>query len=244
MEYAEKMFLVPQHQLDKLRNDHSPGSIRQVVENDLDVSIRNILGRNNLDAHEKAKLYASVLQRYLTIVKQGEMETNTLTLSLPPASNVNTVTNVEPDGGYDVITDVLRNVPSRSKKNVEYVLDKMSKSKDVSSWNELGEFVLNGRTVPGSHILDLVKSITAPHLVSDARRPRGWGEFLEAFAILNIPMSTVPNKHVREKISLLKNRNPDGYDTQQKDIAQTLVKSVETPVFVSPIIDRSKWLDF
>ena len=70
MEYAEKMFLVPQHQLDKLKSENSRGTIRQIVENDLDVSIRNILGRNGLDAHEKAKLYAAVLQRYLTIVNQ------------------------------------------------------------------------------------------------------------------------------------------------------------------------------
>ena len=49
--YAEKMFLVPQHQLDKLKSENSRGTIRQIVENDLDVSIRNILGRHDLDSH-------------------------------------------------------------------------------------------------------------------------------------------------------------------------------------------------
>ena len=76
----------------------------------------------------------------------------------------------------------------------------------MSSWNESGEFVVNGCAVSGSHILHLVKSITMPYRVSDDRRPLGWAEFLEAFAVLNIPLSTIPNKHVREKIILLKNK--------------------------------------
>ena len=57
--------------------------LRQAVENELDTSINNVLSRTDLDQHEKAKLYTGLLQRYLTLVKQGALETNTLTLSLP-----------------------------------------------------------------------------------------------------------------------------------------------------------------
>ncbi len=50
-----------------------------------------------------------------------------------------------------------------------------------------------GRVINGSHMLDLVKSITAPHTIRDEYRPRGWSEFLDAFAVLNIPFSTITN---------------------------------------------------
>ncbi len=41
MEYAEKMYLVPQHQLDKARTENVRETIQQSVENDLDVAMRN-----------------------------------------------------------------------------------------------------------------------------------------------------------------------------------------------------------
>ncbi len=37
----------------------------------LDVAIRNILQRSDLDPHGKAKLYTKVLQIFFTIVKTG-----------------------------------------------------------------------------------------------------------------------------------------------------------------------------
>ncbi len=40
------------------------------------------------------------------------------------------------------------------------------------------------RVISGSHVLDLVKGITAPHTIRDEYRPRGWNEFLEAFAVI------------------------------------------------------------
>ncbi len=56
MEYAEKMYLVPQHQLDKARTENVRETIQQSVENDLDVAMRNILLRTDLNPYEKAKL--------------------------------------------------------------------------------------------------------------------------------------------------------------------------------------------
>ncbi len=46
-------------------------NIQQVVENDLDMAIRNILLRTDLDQCEKVKLYSNILTRFLMIVKQG-----------------------------------------------------------------------------------------------------------------------------------------------------------------------------
>ena len=82
------------------------------------------------------------------------------------------------------------------EKNASYVMDKISKSGDVASWNDEGEFIFKGKTIKGSHMLDLVKNLTAPHKVSDDRRPLGWPEMFQTVANLNIPFSTIPNVSV------------------------------------------------
>ncbi len=60
----------------------------------------------------------------------------------------------------------------------------MSNVKQLCSWTDSGEFVFKGRVIDGSHMLDLVKSITASHMIRDEYRPCGWSEFLDAFAFL------------------------------------------------------------
>ena len=209
MENAEKMYLVPQRQLDRLRgyDNTTPLPIRQTAETDLDVSIKNILSRDDLDPHEKAKQYTSLLHRYLSLIKQGDLETNSLTLTVPTPS-VNTVDQSLPSTqtvavgveNDNMFKEILKNVPSRNRKNVHYILDKMFQSKDLASWNE-SEFISNGSAIRGSHIFDLVKGVTASHMVDARRRPLGWREFLRAVADLNIPLATVPNRRVKDEIS-------------------------------------------
>ncbi len=53
--------------------------------------------------------------------------------------------------------------------------------------------MFKGRVITGSPMLDLVKSITAPHTIRDEYRPRGWNIFLDTFTVLNIPFSTISN---------------------------------------------------
>lgn len=40
--------------------------------------------------------------------------------------------------------------------------------------------------------------------MNTSRRPMGWQEFLSAIAELNIPLSTVPNRRVKEEINSFK----------------------------------------
>ncbi len=148
MEYAEKMYLVLQHQLDKARTENVRETIQQSVENDLDVAMRNILLRNDLNPYEKAKLYTNTLSRFLTIGKQGDRESGVLTQSLPDPTHkdeVPTVASVEDDGAEEhVVDEVLKNVPSRSVKNSRYILDKMSKAKGLSSVERIGGVCVQG----------------------------------------------------------------------------------------------------
>lgn len=257
LEHTERMYLVSQRQLDKLKTPRE--SIHQDVEKDLDTTIRDILHRGDLEPHEKAKMYTSVLQRFLTLAKLADRETNALTLSLPSSDHADKeepmmTTDVNDQEVLDIVADdVLKNVPQRNAKNVLYILDKMSKSKDVASWTDSGEFVFKGRTIPDSHMLDLVKSVMAPQKILDERRPAGWSEFLEAFAALNIPYSTVPNHYVRRTINSFKTKSTPRITKSSKkskkrraDLSTPTRQSnyPEDGVFKSPILDQSMWLSF
>ncbi len=258
MEYAEKHYVIPQNQLNKLRAGGVRETIQQTVENDLDIAIRNILQRTDLDPHGKVKLYSNVLQRFLTIVKQGDLESGTLTLAIPkhdadaPAVNAPVNPSSNNDYGEDqIVTEILNNVPQRSLKNVKYILDKMSNAKPLSSWTSSGEFVFKGHVISGSHVLDLVKSITAPHTIRDEYRPRGWNEFLDAFAVLNIPFSTIANTQVKRTVEALKRKTPAHIQQMPPKITPPLKKRMRKKlsntvenVFNSPDLDASAWLTF
>ncbi len=261
MEYAEKHYVIPQNHLNKLRAGGVRETIQQTVENDLDIAIRNILQRTDLDPHGKVKLYSNVLQRFLTIVKQGDLESGTLTLTIPKqdadAPAVTPVTApVNPSSNNDygedqIVSEILNNVPQRSLKNVKYILDKMSNAKPLSSWTSSGEFVFKGHVISGSHILDLVKSITAPHTIRDEYRPRGWNEFLDAFAVLNIPFSTISNTQVKRTVEALKRKTPAHIQQMPPKITPPLKKRMRKKhsnpvenVFNSPDLDASAWLTF
>ncbi len=96
----------------------------------MDVAIRNILQRSDLDQQGKAKLYSNLLQRFLTIVKQGDLESGTLILTLPKQDVVHTDADasttvnapVAPSNNADVedqiVNEILHNVPQRSLKNI------------------------------------------------------------------------------------------------------------------------------
>ena len=91
MENTQKMFLVPQHQLDALKQPHqydqNNKSIRQTAQNELDKAMTDVLNLPDTDVYEKAKKYAVILQRYLVLTKQNKLEKNVLTLSIPNTSD-------------------------------------------------------------------------------------------------------------------------------------------------------------
>ena len=235
------MYLVPQRQLDRLKNYETPPTLRQTAENELDTSMKNVLSRSDMDQHDKVELYTGLLQRYLSLIKQGSLETNTLTLSVPqtpenrtPAKPLTTHATSSSLNDDALVVEILKNIPQRSKKNAQYILDKMLNSQDTATWSETGEFVFNGLIVPGTHIFDLVKSATAPQTIR--RRPQGWREFLSAIATLNIPLSTVPNKQVQQAVESLKRTGPYSYSTP--------IRGLEPTEFVSPLEDTANWLSY
>ena len=241
MEHAQKMYLVPQQQLNLLKRPSTQESIRESVENELDRTIKDILDQKTDDLYGKAKKYSAALQRYLTVVKQGEREQNTLTLSLPDDSNAYRPepfsTDTHDISKDSVFNEVLRNIPKNSKKNAQHILDKMTSSQPVTSWTKQGEFVFKGNVVEGSHVYDLIKNVTAAHNVPDSRRPIGWSEYLQSLALLNIPLSTVPNQLVKRQIVEFKKHTSVTPDRATR-------RHVGTSPFSTPAVRLTDWVDF
>lgn len=270
MEHTQKMFLVPQHQIDLLKQQveqhHTPdqnnSNLRQVVQNELDKEMADVLKLPDTNVYEKAKKYSAILQRYLTLVRQGEREKSVLTLSLPTSEH--SVADDDSyqaviDGGDTTVTDitndplvveVLKHMPKRSRQKAEHVLEALCRSKGLISWTRQGELVVNQKTIRGSHLFDLVKSVTASHNVLDGSRPHGWNVFLKSLASLNMPLSAIPNTQVRQAIAEYKGVGESSRDgTPQTTKKRRTLYLTETPRSrsLTPLrtsLGASSWIDF
>lgn len=255
MEHATKMYLVPQHQLDKLKQlpsvDSDP-SIRRVAQTELDKEMALVLDSPSTDINEKAKKYANILQRYLALTRQGEQEKSVLTLSTPTVQTYETGVTAYPDNGDAITANILKYIPKRSEKNAEYILNAIRGAQDRVSWNEQGEIVFKGQVCKGSHVYDLIKNVTANQNVSDAARPPGWKAFLKTLSDLNVPLSVVPNPNVRGTLMRLKN----GYDSfsdassvasdEREPVVKRKRKTITlSPAFCTPLSrGDTKWSSF
>ena len=258
------MFLVPQHQIDILKHHHqhqqqqhhqqqqyhdqNTASVRQVAQNDLDRAMSDILNLPDIDAYEKAKKYSQVLHRYLALVRQGEREKSVITLSLPD-------TEIKPDDTKPVDDDdvfkkdnilesVLKHIPKRSRRNAENILDAVSRAKHVLTWTDNAEIVVNGRPFHGTHLYDLVKSVTAPHNISDISRPVGWDVFLKTLARLNIPLMAIPNKQVRGDIAGYKSSGEKPSVRDSQTYFNTPLRTPASKRSIPRRLSSSPWVHF
>ena len=196
------MFLVPQHQIDLVRNNTARPSLRESVQNDLDEKMRAILADTQDNAYNKARRYSSVLQRFLALARQEEREAST---PLPARTTPDAVQeNSDRRSSDSIITEILKNIPKNSKTKARYILEKMSESPHIASWNKEGEVILNNHRIAGTHLFDLIKNITSTQIVSDKRKPKAWDEYLEALSQLNVPLSLITNLSARNAVENFK----------------------------------------
>ena len=193
------MFLVPQHQIELMRSNPTPRqTLRETVQNDLDEKMRTILADNNDNVYNKAKRYSAVLQRFLALVRQ-ETADNVAT-NPPSEADVLSSPTIKEKPEDNVQTEILNNIAKNSRTKAQYILEKMSGARHIASWNNQGEFVFNNRTIPGTHLYDLIKNVTYVQNIPDKRRPKGWTEYLQALAEINIPLSLISNPEVRDLV--------------------------------------------
>ena len=202
MEHAEKMYLVPTQQLERLniQRPWEEESIRHTVVHSLDKEMKTVLERGDLSEYEKAKLYGSLLQKYLTHVRTGEEEKTKLNLYFPQPE----LTPV-PEGKNDsIFEEILENLSPRYRTNARVLLKKIDQNRDITSWDGKGTFLYRGTPVTGSHMLDLVKAITHTSAPSSSLQPKGMEVFMTALAEINVPSSVARAPATRKMLEDLK----------------------------------------
>ena len=217
MDHVQKMYLVPQHQIDKLQNPTPLESTRQSSENDLDKSMAHILNNPESDIHTQALKYTAVLQKYLALIRQrgnpnfspgrGDYE--------PPATPV--VTS-RPTADTSVVSTIIEHLPVKYKRNARYIIDVLSKHPDDITWNGRGEVIIDGVKQKGSHLYDLIKNVTQPYKITPDRIPQGWSPFLKKLSEINMPLNVVQNVDAKKCITLFKttgDASPHSYYTPE-----------------------------
>ena len=94
---------------------------------------------------------------------------------------------------------IIATVPQKSKSRARALLDLLSQT-DIS-WNSDGECVLDGKSVQGSNICDLLKCVLLNYKTF---QPKGYDEFIQALASNNVPETLIMNTNCRNDIQMLK----------------------------------------
>lgn len=90
-----------------------------------------------------------------------------------------------------LLSDIPKPYLPRVKGILMYVLND---PKHTLKWNERGELQYNGKTIPDSHVLDLLKDSQHQY---GGREPKGLEEFYKGLKDINIPRSLIGNQNRR-----------------------------------------------
>ena len=109
-------------------------------------------------------------------MRQGQKDERRVTLQLQP--DISTEISTQPvqnepesSGPEDVTNEVIKNLPSRDRKNAMYIMQKLSEAR--VEWTSRGEFVDKGNVVKDSHIMDLFKNLSHTYKKTQSP-PKGW----------------------------------------------------------------------
>ena len=173
------MVLVPEEALQRYeqrqRLETSPLMGTMMHKN---TQISDILQRDDVPDDEKQKLFNAYFERFLELRRQKET----------PSPVKKEEQRAEPQLSDD---DVLEPIPKTLRPRATALLSLLKVKPDVITWDKTGQVKIEGKTVPGSNISDLV---------SDAMRsrrnfnPTGSKEFFEALNKLNVPKDLVRNE--------------------------------------------------
>ena len=143
-----------------------------------DTHISDILQRDDVSDDEKQKLFNAYFERFLELRRQKETPT--------PVKKEEQ--RAEPQLSND---DVVESIPKTMRPRATALLSRLKAKPDVITWDKTGQVKIEGETIPGSNISDLV---------SDAMRsrknfnPTGSKEFFQALSKMNVPKDLVRNQ--------------------------------------------------
>ena len=156
MEHVKRLVLVPEHMTAK--KPLVPPLTAQV--NHLNTEMDDVLQRQDMTQDEKAKLYDQSLQRYLTYYDK-RMQKHIRVSVVPPTPVETEETETEelpkePEPPGEIENDILESGPATMKSRALQLVKKLKANKDIVGWNDHGQMVFEGRTIPGTNVIDLI----------------------------------------------------------------------------------------
>ena len=178
MEFKKLALIDPRMLSDRQQRDSDP--ITNSLS-DLDSEMKRILDAN-LEDNEKVILYNQTLSRYRDVLAKSR---EPITLEIKDKNQ--NLTSSTPS--LRMREDVLHVIPKTLKVKASALLDRISNAVGIN-WNDKGELMVNDQPIKGSHIVDLVDDIVRTR---KRKPPRGWREFADALADLNLPAALIGN---------------------------------------------------
>ena len=116
------------------------------------------------------------------------------------------------------VEDILERLPKDVQGIGEEVLQAISCSRQLLSWNNQLQLVIDNRSVPRTNIVDLVQYILYPES-KDTSQPRGFEVFLDALKEIGLESQWVRNETV---INALDNNDNDWNTTDDDSSASDI----------------------
>ena len=96
----------------------------------------------------------------------------------------------ETEPSDEIETDIMDSVPATMKSRARQLIKKLKSNKDLIGWNEQGQMVFKGRSVPSTNIVDLVNDSLRQRKNFN---PDGWELFSKVLRHMNVPEGIVRN---------------------------------------------------
>lgn len=254
MSLFNKMYLISPQRLEALgaldmgkSEKPRPKNIYESFVQDLEGKMEHLLKKDTTPAYTKSLQFNAILEKYLNALKKEQDQTREILLKVVPSEKTEDSIGDNPSGedarGSEMIQTVVDHVGKNYQKNASFILNKLYHS-DLLSWNTAGEVTINGELIKGSHILDLMKTLSNRRFHTK-NAPTGWSEFLETISNLNIPLTTIANTHARQQLQhrfskVNESPLPDLSDHSRKRRRRRRSEIFESPISSPP----SSWLTF
>ena len=192
MEHVKRLVLVPEHMAEQRKKPLAAPLATQI--NEIVSDMQDIIRRQDIPIDEKAKLYDQNLERYLTFYdkrKNKPLRVNvTHTDQAEEPQGEQSIEETEPSD--EIETDIMDSVPATMKSRARQLIKKLKSNKDLVGWNEQGQMVFKGRSVPSTNIVDLVNDSLRQRKNFN---PDSWELFSKVLGHLNVPEGIVRNEN-------------------------------------------------
>lgn len=202
------MYLVPEEVMTLIRqqNDIQTSPVVKSMSS-LSQQMSNTLSDQNQPAEIKIKNHDQLLQRYLNLQEQRENYIPTVKLHAEaiPLPQVTQPLSQEPQpqGQLQPVSEseILDTVPKTFRSQAGNLLRWIKKTPEAVQWDEKGEVSLEGQTLKGSSISDLINDSLRKRR---GFQPPGRDAFTEVLAKLNTPEDFIRNDDRRRLMGLFK----------------------------------------